>query len=168
MDLLNSTHASFEQPVGILLACHGQVRRFCRTLGALPDHLAQHGVDDAARHAIVHIRRYFNQAAPLHHQDEEDDFFPLLLQYCPQAAADVASLQIQHGTLDETWGRLDDGLASLLSGRHCTLMPELTTRYARLYAQHMGIEEPWFAQGLAAIPPDKLAAAGKKMAARRR
>ena len=87
MDLFNTRSVTFEQPTAMLRACHGKVKRFCSQLHALPDYLQQHGYNTVAEQAVAQIRHYFNVAAPLHHQDEEEDFFPLLLQYAPEAKA---------------------------------------------------------------------------------
>ena len=117
---------------------------------------------------MVQIRRYFNQAAPLHHLDEEADFFPLLRQYCPEAAADLDFLQAQHDVLHQTWAKLDAHLQALASGSLNIVDADLIARYTGLYAQHTAIEEPWFARGQAAIDAEKMAAIGKNMAARRK
>ena len=168
MDLFNTDSASFDEPVSMLLACHDKVKRFCRQLNALPAHVAAHGMDAAAQQAVVQIRRYFNQAAPLHHLDEEADFFPLLRQYCPEAAADLDFLQAQHDVLHQTWAKLDAHLQALASGSLNIVDADLIARYTGLYAQHTAIEEPWFARGQAAIDAEKMAAIGKNMAARRK
>ena len=44
------------------------------------------------------ILQYFNHAAPLHHDDEEKDFFPALIEKAPQAKESVDELERQHVT----------------------------------------------------------------------
>ncbi len=165
--LFPAAHASFAQPVDMLLACHDKVRRFCAQLDALPAHLAAHGCDAAAQQGIAQIRRYFNQAAPLHHADEEVDFFPLLLRHCPEAAADVVRLQAEHEQLHQTWARLDAHLAALAAGHINMADAALIASYLAQYRQHMAIEEPWFALAVQRLPAAALTAAGQAMAARR-
>jgi hemerythrin-like domain-containing protein len=51
----------------------------------LQQHLLKTGCDDSARQAACDVLRYFDQAAPRHHEDEERHVFPPLM-----AGPDVA------------------------------------------------------------------------------
>lgn len=174
MHLMDSpSSASFAEPITMLMACHDKVKRFCQTLSALPTHIAEYGLSKSDKQALAQIYRYFNQAAPLHHQDEDDDFFPLLLQYCPEAAQDVAFLQAQHHQLHEAWQALDKALTPLIGDEAEPLAaqeidPSRILRFVGLYAQHLSREEPWLVQAENAIPASELAAIGSRMALRRR
>ena len=70
--------AGFDQPVEMWLACHERVQRFAALLGRLADHVRKQGADEDAQVTATSIRRYFNEAAPRHHEDEEVDMFPRL------------------------------------------------------------------------------------------
>ena len=59
----------FEQPFEMLTACHERVHRMLRLLGKLREHLATRGHDEQAAQAARDVMRYFDQAAPLHHED---------------------------------------------------------------------------------------------------
>ncbi len=86
--------AGFEQPFEMLEACHERVQRMLALLGRLREHLASHGADEQARQAARDVMRYFDQAAPEHHRDEELHVFPpLLAQNDPKVAAVVVRLQ---------------------------------------------------------------------------
>ena len=80
----SSPAAGPEDPLAMLSACHERVERQCRTLTRLLPHLAQHGADAQAREAGQAVLRYFDEAAPNHHADEEDDLQALM------AGADAA------------------------------------------------------------------------------
>ena len=80
--LVASPAAGFEQPFEMLVACHERVHRMLALLGRLREHLHGHGPDTQAQQAARDVMRYFDQAAPLHHQDEELHVFPPLLAYC--------------------------------------------------------------------------------------
>jgi len=75
----SSPAAGFEQPYEMLTACHERVQRTLDLLDRLIDHVAQHGLDAQSRSAAADVLRYFDLAAPLHHQDEELHVFPPLL-----------------------------------------------------------------------------------------
>ena len=68
-----------EAPFEMLEACHERMQRSLQLLQKLQDHLARHGHDASAVQAAQDVLRYFNLAAPLHHQDEELHVFPPLL-----------------------------------------------------------------------------------------
>ena len=75
---LRSPGVGFEQPFEMLDACHDRGRRTLELMGKLQTHLQTHGCDDSARQAARDVQRYFDIAAPLHHQDEELHIFPAL------------------------------------------------------------------------------------------
>ena len=52
------------------------MQRFAALLGRLAEHLGTHGANEDAQVTATSIRRYFNEAAPRHHEDEEVDLFP--------------------------------------------------------------------------------------------
>ena len=70
----------FDDPLGMLAACHRRVEQQCDTLRRLVPHLAAHGSDATARDAADAVLRYFGTAAVHHHADEEDDLFPAMLE----------------------------------------------------------------------------------------
>ena len=71
--------AGFDEPIEMLKACHERIERQLSTLERLLPHLAANGCDGEARQAAANILRYFNEAGPHHHADEEQDLFPFLL-----------------------------------------------------------------------------------------
>lgn len=74
----NAPAVGFEAPFDMLEACHERVRRSLALLNRLVTWVDEHGHDDMSRSAASDVLRYFNLAAPLHHQDEELHVFPLL------------------------------------------------------------------------------------------
>ena len=86
---VRSPGVGFEQPFEMLDACHDRVKRSLQLLVDLRKYLQTKGCDDSARQAARDVQRYFDIAAPLHHQDEELHIFPALKQRC----ADDARIQ---------------------------------------------------------------------------
>ncbi|GEM_PF-531315 len=94
----------FDQPFEMLEACHERVLRMLALLDRLRVHLRTKDCDDSARQAARDILRYFDQAAPLHHEDEELHVFPPLLeQGDAQTVALVQRLQREHGLMSADW-----------------------------------------------------------------
>lgn len=167
MNLFDTRSVTFAEPIEMLYACYGKVRRFCSRIELLPEYLAQHGCSETVLQAVDQISRYFNVAAPLHHQDEEDDFFPLLLQYCPQAQESIHELLKQHESLHENWAAVAQEFARLQADHNYGVDKAVLQRFCAAYEAHLALEEPLFEMGKQ-IQPQVLAAIGGNMAARRK
>lgn len=159
---------SFDAPLDMLTACHDKVRRFCTLLDKLPAHLATHGVDRAARDAAAGVLRYFDVAGPLHHQDEEDELFPLLAMRDADAATGVARLRAEHRELAALWQRVRAMLLALDAGDATALDAALAGEFAARYRAHAADEEAWlFPLAARLMSAQELEDAGRRMAARR-
>lgn len=85
-----SLGVGFEQPFEMFEACHERVRRSLALLERLIVHVGAHGHDAQSRSAAADVLRYFDLAAPLHHEDEERHVFASLEQ-CRNAALEAAA-----------------------------------------------------------------------------
>ena len=137
--------ATFEQPFEMLAACHERVDRMLRLLARLREHLAKQGADADARKAAQDVMRYFDQAAPQHHHDEELHVFPpLVAQGDPQTMALVCRLQQDHLQMEQRWGLARDVLAAVAAGELNALSPgdeAALDVFAGIYAGHIEAEE---------------------------
>ncbi len=145
MNLLRQeTAAGFDAPLELLQACHGRVEQQCATLEKLIAHVGRHGGDAAASQAAAGILKYFRQAAPLHHQDEEENLFPLLLARLDgghAALADLpALLERQHRALDALWARFEGMLDLLAQGRSAALPADLAAEFIARNRVHLDLE----------------------------
>ncbi len=143
---LFETAPGFDQPIAVLAHCHTRIRKQLATLHKLLAHLPQHGADVDAQQAAHAVLRYFNDAAPLHHEDEEDDLLP---QLETTASGDDAS-QLQeilpkilddHRQMEGLWRALEQQLGTIAIGQSALLSPEDVARFAALYDAHMQLEE---------------------------
>ena len=144
-----ASRPGFEDPVEILNACHEKVRHFATLTIRLRDYLQKVGVDVTAVEAASRIRRYFNQAAVLHHQDEELDLFPALMALKEgmisasskeSLVLSIQSLQREHETLGEAWSQIDRWLQSIESGVLYS-EPACVDLFAHAYTNHADREE---------------------------
>ncbi len=159
---------SFDEPLEMLLACHGRVRDCCRQLDALPAHLAANGLDDAARNSIAGIVRYFDIAGPAHHQDEEDELFPIVRDSLPHTLPRLERLHSEHLSLQQTWGQIRANLLALTDAQpQLPDAPDISA-FTALYRGHAQIEEEWlFPTAAGLLNQDQLRTAGQRMAKRR-
>ncbi|MDJ0739533.1 MAG: hemerythrin domain-containing protein [Gammaproteobacteria bacterium] len=116
MSLLGEPAPDFGDPLGMLTACHQRMLAQCELLDRLPDWIARHGIDHEALVAAERVRRYFADAAPLHHCNEEQDLFPLLADDAGLARL-IDTLRRDHAALDANWAQLAAALAELKTGR---------------------------------------------------
>lgn len=145
MNLLQQDMAAgFDAPLDLLQACHGRIAQQCATLEKLLAHLGRHGADAAASRTAAGILKYFRQAAPLHHRDEEEDLFPRMLARLDREHATLAELtallQAQHRTLDDLWARLEGILERLAQGRSAALPAALAADFISRNRAHLELE----------------------------
>lgn len=168
--------AGFDQPLALWLACHDRVRRMTGLLERLREHIADMGTDDAARVTATSILRYFTEAAPRHHQDEEIDLFPLLRRKLPQQApgrvaevnAALDRLEADHQTLGRVWERLRPVLEAIERGEEIELDAGDVRTFADGYRGHCEVEDTVVADALRLCMADAdLDALGQAMAERR-
>lgn len=168
--------AGFDQPLELWLACHDRVRRMTGLLERLREHLARMGSDDAARVTATTIRRYFTEAAPRHHQDEEVDLFPLLRRRLPEKAperttavvAALDRLEADHVSLGRVWDRLRPVLEAIERGEAAALDADDVRVFAEGYRRHCEIEDTTIAEALRlCMTGTDLDALGQAMAERR-
>ncbi|MGZ8274711.1 MAG: hemerythrin domain-containing protein [Burkholderiaceae bacterium] len=165
--------AGFDQPVEMWLACHQRVQRFAALLSRLADHLSTQGADEDAQVTAVSIRRYFNEAAPRHHEDEEVDMFPRLRERLDsehdKTVLDVLEqVEADHLEMGGLWKRLDEVLAEISRGKGAKLEQSLIDRFATMYRHHIDAEERVVLPALRRVLGDNdWAAVGRAMAERR-
>lgn len=162
----------FEEPFAMLEACHERVQRTLALLGRLREHVRLQGGDGPARQAARDVLRYFDIAAPLHHQDEELHVFPpLLAQGSAGVVALVRRLLQDHQDMEEDWAAarrplqaLADGQANAFSAADEAVLERFALRYARHIEDEEGTAYPAVQQ---LLPPEALGPMGCEMAGRR-
>ena len=138
----SSPAAGPEAPLQMLAACHTRVEKQCRTLERLQAHLPTHGSDADAQEAAHAVLRYFNSAAKHHHEDEEQDLFPALLE--AMAGSDAVcireltdALEAEHRQLEARWARLRATLQGVAQGQAATLVAEEVEGFVSAYRRHI-------------------------------
>ncbi|MBW3498566.1 pyridoxamine 5'-phosphate oxidase [Janthinobacterium sp. NKUCC08_JDC] len=136
----------FDQPIAVLKHCHDKIRKQLTTLQNLLGHLAQHGNTADAQQAAKAVLQYFNKAAHLHHDDEEQDLMPML-----QATATgddaallatlVPEILADHQRMDQAWLTLRPELDAIAAGTGTQLSADGVAAYVAAYHAHMSKEE---------------------------
>ena len=164
--LLDETAPDFSAPLALLIACHGRMLGLCELLERLPEHQAAHGNDDELAAAANRLLRYFEQAAPLHHQDEEQDLLPLLGDRLEPAVRH--RLEKEHEEQHALWTRLRAALLAAAEGRAPPLEVTQIHAFAAACRSHIDFEERQILPlARATLDAEALAQLGRAMAARR-
>jgi hemerythrin-like domain-containing protein len=160
----SSPAAGFDEPFAMLHACHERVERSLALIERIAAHVAQHGADAQAQDAARDVMRYFDLAAPQHHEDEERHVLPALRAQGQAALAE--RLAADHEAMARAWQALRPWLAAVVQG-DATLAHD-APRFAALYREHISLEESSaFTRAQAALDALAQAAMGHEMAARR-
>lgn len=132
----------------MLGACHERVERMLGLLAKLQHHVLVHGWDESVASAAHDVMRYFDQAAPLHHEDEERHVFPPLLAGDDTVLRRVVQrLQQDHRDMKAAWVAARAVLASVtesppLGWAHFSALEEATLiGFTRLYNRHLHEED---------------------------
>ncbi len=168
--------STFQDPIGLLIDCHGRVKSFLKVLTHLGD-LNGAVLSTEQRTSLDTALRYFREAAPKHTSDEEESLFPklrCLADLAPHAVLEsLETLESDHACADEMHSELE------LLGRRWledgTLQPTYARRFLwlaralqELYQAHIAVEEEAiFPFAAANLGKEQLATLGQEMATRR-
>jgi hemerythrin-like domain-containing protein len=144
---LSSLHAApaagFDQPFEMLAACHERVERSLRLLERLGEHLGARGADEQARSAARDVLRYFDLAAPQHHEDEERHLLPVL-RVAGQAVL-AERVRADHQGMAQAWARLRVPLQAIERGDGASARaPEAQAEwraFCALHRAHIALED---------------------------
>ena len=161
----------------LLHACHERVHRTLALWRRLKRHVSAQGADEPARDAANDILRYFDIAAPQHHEDEERHLFPLVLRSTNLSLCDVVhQLQADHLAMMSGWQQARMPLCRLRDGQttdnHRSVWMEEDIadidRWAGLYANHIATEEQHlYPAVMALLSADQIQHMGAEMKSRR-
>lgn len=154
----------YDDPLELLLACHGRVEQHYQLLQRLVGHIRDKGVDAEAKTAIARVHKYFNTAAVHHHQDEEEDIFPLL----SGVEELLGQLRSEHETLEAQWRQIDSLLQSTDLAKRTQELAQCSDEFARAYARHIELENGQIIpMAKVQLSPAQLKTIGQGMARRR-
>lgn len=139
-ELFPNAAPSFDDPLGLLRACHERILRHCDTLLKLAEHLKQNGADEEARKATEQIHHYFSTAGKHHHQDEEVDVFSKLIRQSLKMADMIHALKKDHAEMDRLWDELEPLLKRPASIQDLDAFTRLAQTFSDLYRKHIEVE----------------------------
>ena len=158
----------FDDPLGVLRACHRRMERQLTTLSRLRRHLPLHHADEDARIAASATMRYFDTAARNHHADEEMSLLPRLAEADAALVPVIAQLVREHEDLETRWLRLRPLLTAICARASGHLPVKDVEAFCEAYRAHIAREEGTLLERASEIlDAATLAEIGAEMAARR-
>lgn len=158
----------FDDPVSMLRACHERMLAHCNTLERLAAHIAENGSDSEAGQAISNVVRYFSTSAMQHHEDEEEDLFPILSRQSPELGSLVSRLRVQHVHMNALWQQLARDLNDLAGLADNPEFAPRVAEFCALYREHIELENAdLLSQAGTGLGSSQLEDIGRAMARRR-
>jgi hemerythrin-like domain-containing protein len=159
----------------MLGACHERVERMLRLITLMQSRLQEQGLDEHVRQAAQDVVRYFDLAAPHHHEDEERHVFPALMAGADAAVKALVLRLIQdHRQMELAWQGARAVLMTLIEHgeqpfKDLTMWQKVALNdFARLYRQHLDDEDKVaYPAAKALLTPAALAAMSHDMMERR-
>jgi pyridoxamine 5'-phosphate oxidase len=170
---LIDTAPDFNQPIAVLKHCHDRIRKQLQTMQNLLAHLPKHGADADAQKAAQAVLKYFNNAAHLHHEDEEQNLVPMLQATARDADAVllkelVPAILAGHEQMDRDWNIIKSQLDQIANGQSSALSARDVQGFCDTYAAHMAVEEANIApMAKRLFSPEQMAQLGSAMQVRR-
>jgi pyridoxamine 5'-phosphate oxidase len=170
---LIDTAPDFNQPIAVLKHCHDRIRKQLLTMQNLLAHLPKHGADADAQKAAQAVLKYFNNAAHLHHEDEEQNLVPMLQATARDADAAllaelVPAILAGHEQMDRDWHIIKSQLDQIATGQSSALSARDVQGFCDTYAAHMAVEEANIApMAKRLFSPEQMAQLGSAMQVRR-
>lgn len=163
----------FNQPIAVLKHCHDKIRKQLRTMQKLVLHLPEFGANLDAKQGATAILRYFNDAAPNHHADEEQDLMPMLRSTATgedalRLNALIPEIVQEHRQMETLWQSVAQQLTRISTGDSAALAEDEVRQFIELYTSHMEKEEANIAPLAKKIfSPEQMAQLGQAMRRRR-
>lgn len=169
-----SPGVGYEAPFEMLEACHERVKRMLSLLQRARAHGREHGCDESFSSAIKDVIRYFDNAAPQHHMDEELHIFPVVLAINDDELTDIVHrLQSEHKKMETLWAAIRVLLTLVTKFRPDKPVfteeeSALLDAFSHIYDQHIADEEcRVYPAGNKTISSDSLALMAEDMMRRR-
>ena len=141
---IDAAAPDFNDPLGLIKACHQRMLGFCDLLEKLVVHRMENGIDPEFKQAAQKVHRYFSTAGVLHHMDEEQDLFPLLIGQSLKMATIIHELKQDHVAMNKAWEDLSTALARPASLEEMPDFEQRVYEFNNLYRKHIKAEEENF------------------------
>jgi hemerythrin-like domain-containing protein len=127
--------------------------------------IKQQGVNESLANQCAAMLCHFGHANNLHHQDEEQGLFPLLVGQSQLIDGMIERLMMDHEEIEKSWALLAEKLSSPEQIKDYDQLMHLAGDFEKIHREHLTREDEDFSPKVKAIlDTEQIQQAGKKMA----
>ncbi len=132
---------------------------------ALVDSIKQQGMNEELANQCMDACCHYSHANHLHHQDEEQGLFPLMLGHSALIDGMIERLMLDHEEIEKAWELLAKKLANPEKTTDFDQLQRLAIDFEKLQRQHLNREDEDFSPKIkATLTDEQLWQLGKKLA----
>ncbi len=133
-------------------------------LVTLASQIQQQGMNEEVANRCMDMYCHYSHATHLHHKDEEEALFPLLVDQSSLIIGMVERLMMDHEEIEESWNELAKKLSQPETITNYDLLLNQTQSFEKILREHLTREDEDFSPQIKKIlTADQLKQAGKKM-----
>lgn len=133
-------------------------------LVALANNIKQHGMTEDLANQCVDMYCHYSHATHLHHKDEEEALFPLLVDQSRLVIGMIERLMMDHEEIEESWSTLSTRLSKPEQITNFDLLLHQTIEFEKILREHLTREDEDFSPQIKKIlTTEQIELAGKKM-----
>ncbi len=158
----------FADGLRVLKSYHEDFLRRGRELLVLVDAIKQQGLNEARAHQCVRLFCHYEHANHLHHQDEEQALFPLLVGKSVLIDGMIERLLLDHEAIEKSWSALAEQLRQPERVTDFDRFVLLARAFEKIQRQHLNREDEDFSPRIKAmLDVEQIRQMGEKMASMR-
>ncbi|GFO71219.1 pyridoxamine 5'-phosphate oxidase [Bathymodiolus japonicus methanotrophic gill symbiont] len=157
--------AGFSDGLAVLTAYHEDFLQRGQQLLQLVANLKEQGMNEEYANQCMEVYCHYQHATHLHHQDEEQSLFPLLLGNSALVDGMIERLMMDHEEIEDAWNILAEQFRQPDKITNFDALQNSTQEFEKLLREHLTREDEDFSPHARAILNDQQRAeSGGKMA----
>lgn len=134
-------------------------------LVGLANAIKQQGMTEALANQCMDMYCHYSHATHLHHKDEEEGLFPVLVNQSSLIIGMIERLMMDHEEIEESWAKLSKQLNNPETITNFDFLIHQTVEFEKILREHLTREDEDFAPQIKKIlSTEQLQEAGNKMA----
>ncbi len=141
----NDPATDFSNGLLVIKAYHQDFLKRGEGLLQLLQNIQQQGINEALAYQCVEAYWHYNVANHLHHRDEEEGVFPMMLGKSMLTDGMMERLLLDHEEIEKAWVKLSNFLAKPDQIENSDYVLHLAEEFERLQREHLNREDEDFA-----------------------
>ncbi len=147
----NDPATDFSNGLFVIKAYHEDFLKRGEALLRLVDKISTQGVDEDLAYQCMSAYWHYNIANHLHHRDEEEGVFPMMLGQSALTDGMIERLLLDHAEIEKSWANLAEFLSQPDKIENTDYLRHLAEEFERLQRAHINREDEDFAPRVKAL-----------------